>query len=142
MATRVGGPPVREIGVAAGVFIALFLVAALSPVAAATSQPVLTTALVPSNAGQATADGYPGASVTFTSTLSVPTPILVFGTTMNQSGQTIGVSVQGSTLRAGGSVTFFFSAPTGVRGTFHIVIFATTATRVPLSNSSAISVQV
>ena len=103
---------------------------------------ILTTSLVPSNGMQTTVEGFAGASVTFTNTLSTSESVVVYATTMNQAGQTAAVSLQGSTIPPGGSLTFFFSAPVGVSGSFDMLIFAATTTDIPLSVSTSVPITV
>jgi len=103
---------------------------------------ILTTSMVPSKPEQAVAAGYPGASVGYNSTLSSPQRVLVFGSVLNQLGQTVSISVQIAVIPSNGSITFFFSVPTTNHGNYTVVIFATTPDLVPLSVSSHIQVQV
>ena len=110
--------------------------------AEATSAGLLTNSMTPSNAGQTTVDGYPGASVTYTSNLSASESILVIGVVLNEVGQTVSLSVQGTNLAAQGSVEFFFSVPPGVSGNFTVDIFALTTNEVPLSVSTLVAVEV
>lgn len=122
--------------------IGMVLLGGAAPVTTAAQSPLLTTSLVPSGGSQTTANGYPGASLTFTSALSTSVSVLVFGDTINQLGQTVSYSVQGLTVTPQGSATVFFSAPVGVHGNYEVVVFATTVTGIPLSVSTSIPVKV
>jgi hypothetical protein len=98
--------------------------------------------MIPSKPEQTIADGYAGASVGFNSTLSSPQEVLVFGSVLNQLGQTIDISVQGVTVPSLGSATFFFSVPATVHDNYTVVVFATTPNLVPLSVSTSVLVRV
>lgn len=111
----------------------------VSPATAAV-QATLTTSLVPSNASQMTLEGVIGASVTFNNTLSTSETVLIFGSVLNQEGQVISYSFQGSTIASGSSIAYFFSIPVGVQGNFHVIVFATTTSFIPLSNSISVAV--
>lgn len=115
----------------------------MATTASATSPPpFLTTGLTPSNGSQSTLNGYTGASITYTNTLSTSEPVFVFASVVNQQGQTVGVSLQSSTIASGASSTFFFSEPQLAHGAYTVTIFATTRTLVPLSVSTAVHIQV
>lgn len=106
------------------------------------SQAQLTTGMVASNASQATLSGYKGVSITYASSLTVSEEVLVFGSILNPTGQTVSFSVQGSTVTAGGSATFFFGVSPSLQGNLTMVIFVTTMTDVPLSASTSVSIVV
>ncbi|HUK80230.1 MAG TPA: hypothetical protein VLU91_06165 [Nitrososphaerales archaeon] len=114
----------------------------MPPPAHASTSAILTTSLIPSKPTQTIAGGYPGASVGYNSTLSFPEKVLVFGSVLNQLGQTVSLSIQGAAIPSNGSITFFFSVPSTSHGNYTVVIFATTTDLVPLSVSSYIHVQV
>jgi hypothetical protein len=84
-----------------GVILLLALVGipTASTASAATSG-ILTTSMVPYDALQTTLSGTVGASVTFNSTLSADQSVLVFGTIVNQAGQTVAFQVLGTTIPA------------------------------------------
>ena len=111
------------------------------PARAATAA-IFNTDMTPSKPGQTAVDGFPGASVGFNSTLPSPQAVLVFGSVLNQFGQTIEISVQGATIPALGSSTFFFSVPMTTHGNFTVVVFVTTPDLVPLSVSTSVLVKV
>jgi hypothetical protein len=119
----------------------LLMLTALVPVqTSAATAGLLTTSMVPSNAAQTTQLGVPGAGITYSSVLASPEPVFVFGSILNQAGQTVSFSVQGSTVQAGGSATFFFGIPSGLHGNLKVVMFVTTLDMVPLSVSTTVAV--
>ena len=103
---------------------------------------LLTTAFTPSHAAATTLHDFKVVEVTYTNTLSSPQAATIYASIVNQKGEIIAVSLQGTNLTAGSQVTFYFGFPQVPSGSYNMVMFAVSPTWVPISVSSSVAITV
>jgi hypothetical protein len=100
----------------------------------------LTSAFTPSHAGPTTLSGFKVVEVTYTNTLTTPQAATIYASIVNQKGQMIAVSYQGTNLTAGSQGTFYFGFPQAPAGSYSVVMFAVSPSWVPISVPSSVPI--
>jgi hypothetical protein len=118
----------------------LALLVSSPPTARAVTPAFSTTSLTPWKASQTSELGNQGVAITYNSTFAASEFVLVCGSVVNQAGQTVSILVQGGTVPAGGSATFFLGAPSALHGNFTMAVFATTSDVVPISVTTQVKI--
>jgi len=118
------------------------LVSFKTEVLTGTSQPLLTSLLVPGQPVQTTLGSFEGVAENYTNTGSLPIAPFVQGVVKNQAGSTIDILSTSITLQPGETVTAFLTFKQYPSGSYTVTIFAITSSYVPISTSAVAQVSV
>lgn len=124
--------------VAFAVALSLILVSSVS----AATQPLLTTSLTPGTPVQTTFQGLPAVAINYTDYLSGSTFVLVWLTVHNSLGQTVGNLIATAGMTDGQTLPFKFVVSGLASGQYTGYIFAVTASGVPISVTSPLSISI
>jgi hypothetical protein len=124
----------------AAVAIVGLLLLSSSPGRAQSAQPYLNTTLKATGLKWGQIGGYTGILVNYTSNLPSPITGLVYARVLNPSNQAIAVSVGSCTFVPNQVTTCFEAFSSGLAaGSWRIIVFASTASEVPISGENTTS---